>query len=73
MGCHVVNLFCCAVKLDGITKFLIYARVGLYFIVWLMCGVLDGLLLLYFSLFRRVPGDMQQACFSSSWLIARMV
>ena len=72
MTCHEVHLFCYTVELDGLTKFFIAARAGFSFILCPLCGVLDGLSLQYFALFRRVPGAMQQACFPSGRLIARL-
>ena len=45
---------------------------GLFFIVWTLCGILRGVLVEYFSLFRRVTRAMQQAFFSSGCPITRM-
>ena len=72
MSCHVVHLFCCAVKIDGIATFFVASGAGFSFIVWPLCGVLGGVLLQYSGLFRRVLGDMKQACFTSGRTIAWM-
>ena len=72
MSCHDVHLLCCAVKLDGLTKFLVAFVSGLSFVVWPLRGVLGGLIIQYFALFRRVPGDVQQACSPSGSTIACM-
>ena len=72
MGYHVVHLFCCTVKLNGFTTFLIATAAGLFFIVGLLRNLLGGVFHEYFEIFRRVPRDMQQACFPSGHLIALM-
>ena len=45
MVCHVVHLFCCAVKLDGLTTLFVASGAGFLFIVLLMRSVLGGLFL----------------------------
>ena len=69
MGYHVVHLLCCAIEIDDLTTFFIAAGAGLFLVVWPLCGILERLFLEYFSLFRRLPGSMQQEYFPSSWPI----
>ena len=52
-----------AVELDGLTTLSFASGVGFFLFLWLLCSVLLGVLLEYFSLLRRVTGDMHQACF----------
>ena len=72
MVCHVVHLFFCVVKLDGLTTFFVTAGAGFLFIAWPLHGLLGILFLGYFALFSRFPGGMQQAYFSSSQPIAQI-
>ena len=65
MICHAVHLFCCAVKLDGLTTFFVAARKGFSLVVRPLSGVICRVICHYFLLFRRVHEAMQEACFSS--------
>ena len=60
MNCHAVHLFCCVIKLDGLTTFFVAAGAGFSFVVWPLYGVLGGVILQYFALFRIVLRYMQQ-------------
>ena len=67
-----VNLFLLTVKLDGLRALFVAAWEGFLFFVWPLCGVLLGLFLEYFALFRRVTGSMHRAFFCTGQTIARM-
>ena len=72
MSGHAVHLFCCVVKIGGLTTFFVSTRAGFSFVVWPLHGILGGVILQHFTLFYRVPGVIQQACFTSGRPIARM-
>ena len=57
--------------MDILASYFVAVGAGLFF-MWPLRGVLGRLIPKYFTLFRRVPGAMQQACFPSSWPIVRM-
>ena len=71
MSSHAVHLFCCAVKMDSLTSFFVAAE-SVFLFMWPLHGILGGVILEYFTLFRRVSGAMQQSCFPSGWPIAPM-
>ena len=71
MGYHGGHVLCSAVEIDGISILFVAAGAGLFLFEWLLRGMLCGVVLNRFSLVRRVPGGMHQACiFRTGRLIA---
>ena len=69
---HGVYLLHCVTEPDCIDAVVAFGVVLLAF-KWLLRGVIFGVVLKHFSLFGRVPGDMQHACiFRTGRCIARM-
>ena len=69
---HGVHLLCLSVELNDLTTIFVASTVGLFVFVWLPYSVLLGIFLEYFTLLCIVPGEMHQAYFVTSRLIARM-
>ena len=61
---HDVDFLHVSVEIDGLTTLGFDAGVGFVFFVWPLWGVLLGLFLDYFTIFRGVSGAMRQACVS---------
>ena len=72
MRYHGVHLLHLAVKLEGHTTLFVVAVAGFFMFVLPLLGVLIGVFLEYFTLLRRVPRVMHQACFVTSHMIAQM-
>ena len=69
---HGVDHLSRVVELNGLGT-LVDAGSGFIVLVLMLCGVLLGVLFKYFTLFRRVPGTMQEAClFQTVWRITRL-
>ena len=67
---HAFYLLFFAVELYGFTTIFVAAGVG--FFLGPLLSVLFGVLLKHFILPHGVFGDLQQACFFTVWMIARM-
>ena len=57
---------------DGLTIIFVASGAGFFLFVWPLHSAFLGVTLEYFTLFHRVPGDMNQACFFTGRPIARM-
>ena len=69
---HGVNLLHFPVKLDGLATLFLASGTSFFLFVWLLNGVLLGLLMNYFALLRRVPRAMHQYFFVTGWPISQM-
>ena len=72
MGLHGVDLLYCVFELYGFST-LVATGAGLFVLVWMLRGALLGVFFKDSTLFRGVPGSMQQACiFRTGRIITRM-
>ena len=67
-----IMMFTSSVALSNLTVLPCFfvSGVGLFFVMWPLCGVLGRVFLEYFALFLRVTGAMQQAFFT---LVVRLL
>ena len=64
MGYYGVNLLRLTVEIDILSALFVAAGAGFLLFLWPLFGVVPGVLLEYFALLRRFPGDMHKECFS---------
>ena len=64
MRCHAVDLLCFTINLDGLITLVFASREGFFVFMGLVNGILLGVFLEYFLIFRIVPGAIHQSFLS---------